>query len=586
MIVTVSLLLASYVVYWTVRLASNISKAKSTGLPVRWTPVSPANPFWIVLGKPISRLLRAVLPPFLSDWTYFNTIDWHWLDRLHHDCAVHKQNGDTFMQATPSGLQLHTRDPAVAEQLMKTCPKPDHIAKPLEGCGPNLVSSSDEDWPRHRKITVSTLSDRNNRLVWAETVRQTSGLVRSYQARGGNMTNPQEDIRRLYLNMFSAVCFGKPLEFDQTAGGGKVPEGHQRSYRYCLETSLRDIFIMHVVPRWVAGLPSVLVPRKIAEFFAASREMLQYLDEMIKACRDELRDGGEVVPRSGDNLLRITVRNGLGFKGQGEEQRSRMYLADDEVRGNLFIYSLGGHESNAHTFTYALYFLAAYPDAQEWLAEELEASCPADADLETEETYFGIMSKLQRTLAVMHETLRLYPSIIFLPKTTASECVTLHLGCDNDAVAATAQRPILLPPRTNIWVNMCGMQVHPDVWGADARAFRPSRWIGGGGGGGGATGADEFAAPSMAAGAAFVAWGGGKRVCPGVKFSQAAFAAGVASLLVGGGGRRRRVRVVPREGEGEAAARQRAMEVLDDSYAGTTVLMRRPGDVRLRLVDV
>ncbi|TLS21648.1 uncharacterized protein PpBr36_09592 [Pyricularia pennisetigena] len=566
MIVTISALLATYVLYWTFRLVNNILKAKATGLPVRWTPVTPANPFWIVFGKPTSRVLRALLPSFLSDWTYFSTFDWHWLDRLSLESKVHKKNGDTFLQAAPSGVMLHTRDPQVAEQILQSCPKPDHVAKSLEVCGPNLVSSSEEDWPRHRKVTVSTLSDRNNRLVWAETVRQTRQMMRNYEARDGDVVDPVDDVRRMYLNVFSAVCFGKPLGLDEATGDRSddvVPKGHARSYRHCLETSLKDIFILHTVPSWVAKLPPALVPRKIAEFFAASREMIQYLDEMIRTCQDELRDGGEVL-KSGENLLRITVRSGLGF--EGKEARGRAYLADDEVRGNLLIYSLGGHESNAHTLTYALYLLAAYPDIQEWLAEEMAMVCPADGQLGAEETYFGIMAKLPRTLAVMYETLRLYPSIIFLPKTTASKHVAINIS------TAKGETKAVIPPNTNIWVNMCGMQVLPEVWGSDARTFRPSRWIDSSG---------QFAAPSPAAGAAFVAWGGGKRICPGQRFSQAAFAASMASLLAGG----KRVRVAPRGDEGDGAARRRVLGVLDDSYVGTTVHMRRAGDVKLKLVE-
>lgn len=112
------------------------------------------------------------------------------------------------------------------------------------------------------------------------------------------------------------------------------------------------------------------------------------------------------------------------------------------------------------------------------------------------------------------------------------------------------------------------MQVLPEVWGDDARTFRPSRWINSSG---------QLAAPSLVAGSAYVAWGGGKRVCPGQRFSQAAFGASVVALLTGG----KRVHVVPREGEEEGMARRRVLEVLDDSFVGTTIHMRRAGDVKL-----
>lgn len=395
------MLLATYILYWTVRLVKNILRANATCLPVRWTPVTSTNPFWIVLGKPTLRVFRAIFPSFFSNWTYFSIFDWHWVDRLYFDFKIHEKNGDIFLHITPLELMLHTRDPQVAKQIFYTCPKPDNVAKSLELCGPNMVSSNEVDWPNYCKITIFTFNNRNNRLVWSETVRQILNVLQNYQVGHGEIIDPEGDIRRIYLNMFFAMCFGRPLNAKKEPGettDGKLPGGYKKNYRYCLETSLRDIFILQTVPNWIKYLPPILVPHKISKFFATSREIIQYLDEIIRRYQDKAQEGGEK-SKSGNNLLRITVRNWL--QSNVKKPQGRNYLSKEKMRGNLLIYSLVGHKSNAHTLTYTLYFLAACPNIQDWLAEELAAISLLDGQLNAKEIYFGIMAKFPKTLAVM-----------------------------------------------------------------------------------------------------------------------------------------------------------------------------------------
>lgn len=55
--------------------------------------------------------------------------------------------------------------------------------------------------------------------------------------------------------------------------------------------------------------------------------------------------------------------------------RSKLSLADNEVFGNIFAYSLAGHETTANTVAIALVLLAAYPEYQQWLTEEIVSVC-------------------------------------------------------------------------------------------------------------------------------------------------------------------------------------------------------------------
>ena len=49
-------------------------------------------------------------------------------------------------------------------------PKPLHEYKILTFYGSNIVVTEGDEWKRHRKISAPSFSERNNRLVWDETM--------------------------------------------------------------------------------------------------------------------------------------------------------------------------------------------------------------------------------------------------------------------------------------------------------------------------------------------------------------------------------------------------------------------------------
>ncbi|KAK7442934.1 cytochrome P450 [Colletotrichum acutatum] len=403
-------------------LIRNITVAKTIGIPVVWSPISPFNPFWIIFNKRVAPIFQR-LPLGLGDWTMYNALDWTWVDRTHGNSQVHDKHGSTFAHATPREVEIHTRDPAVAIQVLRKqandFPKISHYAS---------------------KCTLSH-----------------EGLI----------CDPVDDVRELYLHVFTSVCFGFTYDFKQPERDC-VPKGHSRSYRYCLHTSLKDILILRLVPSWAMRFPAL--PQKIKNFRDAVAEMRQYLDEMIRGCKDNLR--GSKKKTQNDNLLSFMVKRNIdlevetridGFKDDG----SHALLTESEIRGNLFTYSLGGHESSAHTLTFATYLLAAFPEQQAWLMEEIDEVLGGRPDWKSQDAFMDIFPRLKRCQAALNETLRLYPSVTVLPKYTGSKATTLIVGSQDHRI----------PSNTNVFVNMPSIQVHQIVWGPDAMHWKPDRWI-------------------------------------------------------------------------------------------------------------
>lgn len=267
------------------------------------------------------------------------------------------------------------------------------------------MSSDGDDWTRHRKATVATLSDRTNRLVWAESVRQTQQMIHYYHRTSQSLIcDPVEDVRELYLHVFTSVCFGFTYDFKQPERDC-IPKGHERSYKDCLHTSLKDILILRLVPCWAMRFPAL--PQRIKNFRDAVAEMRQYLDEMINDCKDNIR--GSKKKTQNDNLLSFMVKRNRDLEvetrlGGSKDDGSHALLKESEIRGNLFTYSLGGHESSAHTLTFAIYLLAALPEQQAWLMEEIDQVLGGRPDWKSADAFMEIFPRLKRCQAAMVST--------------------------------------------------------------------------------------------------------------------------------------------------------------------------------------
>jgi cytochrome P450 len=239
---------------------------------------------------------------------------------------------------------------------------------------------------------------------------------------------------------------------------------------------------------------------------------------------------------------------------------SGMYLSDQEISGNLFIFTVAGFEATG----YAVLFLAAYPEWQDWIREELD-DLPADP---LTWKYDEVFPKSKRILAVMvrlllfpflplsslltvhqYETFRIFTAVmhavpsVSTPQTLASE-TTSHL---------------LLPPM-EIYVSMQIMHADPDLYGADFRDFKPY---------------ERGNLISLPKGT-FMPWWG-PRICPGMKMAQVEFVATVAALFRGAV-----VEPVPLGGDSVAEARKALLGLMEGPVAQVSLQVREPEKVNLR----
>lgn len=106
--------------------------------------------------------------------------------------------------------------------------------------------------------------------------------------------------------------------------------------------------------------------------------------------------------------------------------------------------------------------LTQHPEIQNKLREEVAAVLPADLVIDPTVELAAILEQLPYLNGIMHETLRLYPTV---PMTMRQAICDTHIGDQ------------FIPKGTDILVSIWLINRSPDIWGPDAAEFRPERWI-------------------------------------------------------------------------------------------------------------
>lgn len=80
----------------------------------------------------------------------------------------------------------------------------------------------------------------------------------------------------------------------------------------------------------------------------------------------------------------------------------RVGLTMNKIFGNVFVYYFAGHDTTAAVFAYTMYLLAGHPEAQDWIAEELDWVLPSNDN--SQWRYEDLFPRLKRCLAVLVTT--------------------------------------------------------------------------------------------------------------------------------------------------------------------------------------
>ncbi|KAJ3552925.1 hypothetical protein NM688_g3892 [Phlebia brevispora] len=297
-------------------------------------------------------------------------------------------------------------------------PKPVKDYRVLAFFGRNIVASEFDEWKRFRKITAPAFSERNNKLVWDETVRIMQDLFDNvWGAQSAiEVDHAVEVTLPIALFVIGVAGFGRRISWKDDL---VVPAGHQMAFKDALHVVSTDVFVKLLVPGWMLNMG---LTKRMRSVKTAFDELESYMLEMIRA-----RKTAEKKVERHDLLSSLLDAS--------EEEEGGVKLTDQELLGNIFIFLVAGHETTAHTLCFTFGLLALYQDEQEKLYQHIKSVIP-DGRIPT----YAEMDLFTYSMAVFYETLRLFPPVISVPKYAAEDTTLVTKNAAGENVVVPVPR--------------------------------------------------------------------------------------------------------------------------------------------------
>ena len=260
--------LGALLVFWIAKnlwqWKTNLDAAKASGLRYIPVPVTIFGLVWLIVNGPVMRVLRLIPQQHRPLWIDKMESMHSWKD-LFSAYDIDPQAA-TFLTVSPTRCMLWTAHPEAISQITarrSDFPKPGRMYRSINIYGRNLVTVEGQLWRRHRKITGPPFTEKNNHMVWAESIRQATSMVRSWTGKDGNSTRTvttiAHDAMRLSLHVISRAGFGVRLlwpDDEEASRTGKAGEmsatnlgtGHEMTYTEALETLLHNMLPIVAMP--------------------------------------------------------------------------------------------------------------------------------------------------------------------------------------------------------------------------------------------------------------------------------------------------------------------------------------------------
>jgi cytochrome P450 len=388
------LLLPLLLMVWSAKtLQANKAKAETTGLPllVRW--VSPTNPFWMMFGSSITLTCRS-LNIGTKHFRRFYHFGWEANERH----VVHEELGPAYVLVSPGGNWLCVSDPAVFSDVLR---RRTDFRRNMEQFavvnvyGKNLSTTDDDEWQKHRKVTAITFTEKNNELVWHQSLSQARGMLEYWMERQP-INTIAEDTKVFTVNVLAAALFNKSYPFEGAAESKELKTGDD-SYKY--RDSLGKI-LANIIPIFICGeqgLQAWWTPKSWKSAGTAIGTFRSYVTGLINEERQYMNLGVQKNQQLVAALVRACESEKQSSDDSGQGKRS-MTLTEEEIISNLFVYAFAGNDTTAISLAHVLVDLAASPETQDWIAEEIRYYLP-----EEDPAHWGYKTfpKLKRCLAVV-----------------------------------------------------------------------------------------------------------------------------------------------------------------------------------------
>jgi hypothetical protein len=214
----------SLVIWSALTLKTNLQSARQIGLPIFVRYITPTNPLWMAFGSNLVRLARR-FGVATDNFDRFYLFGWDANERY----RMHAELGDAFTLVSPGGNWIYVAEPKAAWDILR---RPRDFGRNVEQLavlnvyGKNLSTTEGYEWQKHRKITATTFTEKNNELVWQSSLRQGHDMLTYWLHRAPHpIRSIADDCKTFTLNVLAAALFTKPYPFE---GQEEMKERHSK----------------------------------------------------------------------------------------------------------------------------------------------------------------------------------------------------------------------------------------------------------------------------------------------------------------------------------------------------------------------
>lgn len=211
--------------------------------------------------------------------------------------------------------------------------------------------------------------------------------MRDYIA-GRSGSDTLDGLRSLAVNVIGQAGYNQKQPWSPHLRELGLEATDDRSAYFSTLSMVANYFVESaLMPRALFKLPIMSKPLQILGYHL--QRMPQYTNSVLNEERKYAASGS--APRN--NFLSLLIRL------SDEEKRSQpsFSLTDEEISGNLFVFTTAGFETTSNAMGYTVALLAAHPEYQDWMREELQN---LDSD-SSNWAYDDVFPKCKRTLAIM-----------------------------------------------------------------------------------------------------------------------------------------------------------------------------------------
>ncbi|MET9950128.1 cytochrome P450 [Streptomyces sp. NPDC006339] len=334
-----------------------------------------------------------------------------------------------------------------------------------ESFGNGLLTSQDGDYLRQRRLVQPLFTRRSVDTYAAAVAAEVTRLTDGWRERAEETVDVVHEMTGLALRAVARILFGTDVE----EAVGIVER--------CFPVLGAYVSSRGFAPRKLPRDWPTPGNRRAA---AAHEELYAVCDRIIAERRAAGTDG------AGQDLLTLLAAAGSDEDGGFDAT---------ELREQVLVFLLAGHETTATSMGFALHLLARHPEEQKRAHEELDrvlaGRTPDAADLDA----------LPHLTRVLKEAMRLFPAAPAIGRR---------------AVAATEIGGHTIPAGADVIVSPWVTHRHPRYWD-DPERFDPDRF----------TPEAEAARPRYA----WFPFGGGPRACIGQHFSMLESGIALAMIL-------------------------------------------------------